>query len=100
MGRQGLRVRLQDKLWRRQVHRVRPGLRHHGLRQEVRAQVQTCETGRHRAQGQGEQKAEEGEEEQNQEGPWHSQGQGWHRQEVTSGIPASWLPSLLSNLSW
>ena len=40
--------------------------------------------GRHGGEGQGEQEAEEGEKEQNQEGPRYCQGQGWNRQEVNS----------------
>merc|ERR550534_3385523 len=42
----------------------------------------TCPPGSHGGQGQGEQEAEEGKEEQDQEGPRYCQGQGWNRQEV------------------
>merc|ERR1719206_1578374 len=44
-------IRVQDQLRRWQVHWVWPDLRHHGFRQEVRAQVPPYQTGSHRGQG-------------------------------------------------
>ena len=74
-----LRFRVQDQLWWRKVIRIRPHLRHHGLCQEVRAQVQAVTPGRDREGEAGRQKAEEGKEEQDEEGPGHQEGQGWSR---------------------
>merc|ERR1712203_1230699 len=40
-----LHIWLQDPVWWRKVHWFRSHLRHHGLRQEVRAQIQAAEAG-------------------------------------------------------
>merc|ERR1719338_72679 len=71
-----LHIWLQDPVWWRKVHWLRPHLRYHGLRQEVRAQIQVAEAGCDRGQDQGQPQAEEGEEEQDQEGARYRQSQG------------------------
>ena len=70
---------LQDQLWWRQIYRFRPGLRHHGLCQEIRAQVQIGETRNSGEDHQDRQKAEEGKEEQDEEGQRYQEGQGRNR---------------------
>ncbi len=73
-------------------YRIRYDLLHHGLCQEVRAHVQTNQTGCHgKPHYQDLQKAEEGEEEQNEEGQRYRQGKGLIWQEVNwLNDPCSW----------
>ena len=76
-----LRLRLQDQLRRWQVDRFRTHLRHHGLCQDVCAQVQVGPTGHDQEGGQAVAKAEEGKEEQDEEGQGHQEGQGRSRRQ-------------------
>ncbi len=75
-ARPSLRFRLQDQLRRRKVFRLCSDLRHHGLRQEVRAQVQVGPPGSDREGCENVAETEERKEEQDEEGQGHQEGQG------------------------
>merc|ERR1712223_834123 len=63
----------------RQVYRLRPDLRDHGLRQEVRAQVQADQTTGPGEEGSHLKETAQGEEEQDEEGQGNQEGKGRSR---------------------
>merc|ERR1711994_424175 len=65
----------------RQVYRLRPDLRDHGLRQEVRAQVQADQTTGPGEEGSHLKETAQGEEEQDEEGQGNQEGQGRSRRQ-------------------
>merc|ERR1712219_28421 len=84
--RPGRGLRLQDRLRRRQVDRLRPDLRDHGLRQEVRAQVQADQAAGAGEEGTDLKEAAEGEEEQDEEGQGNQEGQVRSRRQEVIGL--------------
>merc|ERR1719510_1580129 len=72
-------LRLQDCFRRRQDLWIRPGLRHHGLRQEVRAQVQIDQATGCRKEGPELEETAQRKEEQDEEGQRYQEGQGRSR---------------------
>merc|ERR1712219_13655 len=79
-------LRFQDRLRWRQVDRLRPDLRDHGLRQEVRAQVQADQAAGAGEEGTDLKEAAEGEEEQDEEGQGNQEGQGRSRRQEVIGL--------------
>merc|ERR1712154_678439 len=76
-----LLLRLPHTVWWWENHRLCPHLRHTRKRQTFRAQVQTSKAW-HAGTEEVWQEAAQGEEEQDKEGPGHSQGQTGHWQEI------------------
>merc|ERR1712242_132475 len=70
---------------RRQIDRLRPDLRDHGLRQEVRAQVQADQTAGSREEGCHLKETAQGEEEQDEEGQGNQEGKGRSRRKEVIG---------------
>merc|ERR1712173_124473 len=78
-------LRFPDGFRWRQVYRLRPDIRDHGLRQEVRAQVQADQTTGPGEEGSHLKETAQGEEEQDEEGQGNQEGKGRSRRKEVIG---------------